>query len=741
MAVDDNTTYGLTGAQIKDLINGIESKQDILTAGDNIDITNNVISATDTTYTAGSGLDLTGTEFSVDTTTIQPKLTAGNNIAIDANNEISATDTTYTAGSGLDLTGTEFSVDTTTIQPKLTAGSNITIDANNEISAIDTTYTAGTNINISNENVISATDTTYTAGSGLDLTGTEFSVDSTVVALKSDLPTNTSDLTNDGSDGTSTYVEADELATVATSGSYNDLLNKPTIPAAQVNSDWNATSGVAEILNKPTIPVVNDATLTIQKNSTTIDTFTANASSNKTINITVPTTAADVSALPDSTKYGASFVASINTTTYVMTMTLKDQDGNTLGTAQTVDLPLESVVVSGSYDSATKEVVLTLQNGSTIRFSVADLVSGLQTEITSSNKLSADLVDDSTTTNKFVTTSDKTTWNGKQDALTAGTNIQINGTTISATDTTYSNYTGATSQTAGTAGLVPAPAAGDETKFLSGNGQWTTVSQYNLPIASANDLGGIKVGANLSIDSSTGVLSADAQQVTLYPSTGQNTDGAMTQKATTDALGLKADASSLATVATSGNYNDLTNKPTIPAAQIQSDWTQSDNTKVDYIKNKPSLATVATSGSYTDLSNKPTIPAAQVNSDWNAVSGVSQILNKPSLATVATSGSYNDLSNKPTIPTVNDGTLTVTQNGTSKGTFTANQSGSTTIALTDTTYSAFTGTDGTSAGTAGLVPAPATTDAGKFLKADGTWDTAGSALDVFTTNEWNALWA
>ena len=47
------------------------------------------------------------------------------------------------------------------------------------------------------------------------------------------------------------------------------------------------------------------------------------------------------------------------------------------------------------------------------------------------------------------------------------------------------------------------------------------------------------------------------------------------------------------------------------------------------------------------------------------------------------------------------------------------------ISATDTTYSAFTGTDGTAAGTAGLVPAPATTDAGKFLKADGTWDTAG----------------
>jgi len=47
-----------------------------------------------------------------------------------------------------------------------------------------------------------------------------------------------------------------DLATVATTGDYNDLDNLPVIPAAQVNADWNATSGVAEILNKPTIPSV-----------------------------------------------------------------------------------------------------------------------------------------------------------------------------------------------------------------------------------------------------------------------------------------------------------------------------------------------------------------------------------------------------------------------------------------------------------------------------------------------------
>ena len=43
-----------------------------------------------------------------------------------------------------------------------------------------------------------------------------------------------------------------DLSTVATSGDYDDLTNKPTIPAAQVNADWNASSGVAQILNKPT---------------------------------------------------------------------------------------------------------------------------------------------------------------------------------------------------------------------------------------------------------------------------------------------------------------------------------------------------------------------------------------------------------------------------------------------------------------------------------------------------------
>lgn len=67
----DNDSEFQTGSQVEGAVSSaIASKQDTLTAGTNISITDNTISATDTTYTASSGLNLTGTAFSVDTTTI-----------------------------------------------------------------------------------------------------------------------------------------------------------------------------------------------------------------------------------------------------------------------------------------------------------------------------------------------------------------------------------------------------------------------------------------------------------------------------------------------------------------------------------------------------------------------------------------------------------------------------------------------------------------------------------------------
>ena len=236
-----------------------------------------------------------------------------------------------------------------------------------------------------------------------------------------DVPTTLAELTDDATHRVVSDTEKTAWNNKSDfSGSYNDLTDKPTIPdeLSDLTDDathrtvtdtekatWNAKADAADI---PTVPVKG-----VEKNGTAL---TPDASG--VVNITVPTTAADVSALPATTLYGASISLSINTTTFVVTATLKDQNGDTLGTAQTIDLPLESVVVNGSYNSATKKVVLTLQNGSTVEFSVADLVAGLQSEITSTNKLDADLVDDSTSTNKFVSSAEKSAWNDKQSAIT-----------------------------------------------------------------------------------------------------------------------------------------------------------------------------------------------------------------------------------------------------------------------------------------------------------------------------------
>lgn len=177
-------------------------------------------------------------------------------------------------------------------------------------------------------------------------------------------------------------------------------LNKPISTATQ--TALNLKADKTEI---PSVPIT-----AIQKNGTGITPVSG------TVNITVPTSAADVSALPDTTKYAAALSLTINSSTYVMTGQLKDQNGDNLGTAQTIDLPLESVVVGGSYNSQTKKVVLTLQNGNTIEFSVADLVSGLQTELSASNKLNPAYINYDST-HRAVSDTEKSTWNSKQNAI------------------------------------------------------------------------------------------------------------------------------------------------------------------------------------------------------------------------------------------------------------------------------------------------------------------------------------
>lgn len=83
---------------------------------------------------------------------------------------------------------------------------------------------------------------------------------------------------------------------------------------------------------------------------------------------------------------------SMDTTDYVLTLKLLDKNENVID-IKSVDLPLEELVISGSYDATNKKIVLTLKSGQTIEIPVANLLAGLvnATRLVGSNDLSDDI--------------------------------------------------------------------------------------------------------------------------------------------------------------------------------------------------------------------------------------------------------------------------------------------------------------------------------------------------------------
>lgn len=169
-----------------------------------------------------------------------------------------------------------------------------------------------------------------------------------------------------------------------------------------ISTDKKISINETIVALKSDIPIVNNGKLTISRNGTEIGNFYADSSTSKTIDIVVPTQASDIDALPDTTKYGSTIDVSLNETDYKLTLTLKDQTGATLST-KTVDFPIESLVVNVEYDDATKSLNIILKNGQTLNVPLSAIISGLQNEITSTNKLNSDFVDDTNSVNKFVT--------------------------------------------------------------------------------------------------------------------------------------------------------------------------------------------------------------------------------------------------------------------------------------------------------------------------------------------------
>ena len=156
-------------------------------------------------------------------------------------------------------------------------------------------------------------------------------------------------------------------------------------------------------------------------------------------------------------------------------------------------------------------------------------------------------------------------------------------------------------------------------------------TSFNPNVATASVLGGIKVGGGLTVmpdgtlsvtalggvqsfGGRTGAItltSADVTAALTYTPLNSTQKGAVSGLATLDGSG-KLTAAQI---------------PTIPASSINFGST---------------FATVATSGSYADLTNKPTLATVATTGSY------SDLTNKPALATIATTGAFSDLSGKPT---------------------------------------------------------------------------------------------
>lgn len=78
---------------------------------------------------------------------------------------------------------------------------------------------------------------------------------------------------------------------------------------------------------------------------------------------------------------------------------------------------------------------------------------------------------------------------GAQDKYLRG-----DGTWQTPPNTTYSNMGGATSSAAGSAGLVPAPTAGKQTSFLRGDGTWAVPTNTTYAKANTTTLGLVMIG-------------------------------------------------------------------------------------------------------------------------------------------------------------------------------------------------------------------------------------------------------
>ena len=202
----------------------------------------------------------------------------------------------------------------------------------------------------------------------------------------------------------------------------------------------------------------------------------------------------------------------------------------------------------------------------------------------------------------------------------------------------------------GTSGLV------DTYTILYTNGQSTTFTVTNgANGAGSGDMMAADYDPNSTVKNDGGIVAYVADQLSGFSTNLSGlsdvdlTNLAAGQTLTYDAVNQKWVNTSLATVATSGSYNDLSNKPSLAAVATSGAYSDLSGT--------PNLATVATSGSYTDLSNKPTLGTAAAKDSTNAVTQSSTDLVESGAVYTEINSLNSALTNKENAPTVLTATL------------------------------------------------------------------------------------
>lgn len=301
--------------------------------------------------------------------------------------------------------------------------------------------------------------------------------------------------------------------------------------ATKATQDGNGANIANTYAKKTELPTVNNATLTIQKNGATVDTFTANASANKTINITVPTQTSQLQ----------------NNSGYITSADLPDEYQLKAATASEL-----GGVKSGGDISVASTGAVTVNSATQ-----ADTA----TTATSATKATQDASGNVITTT-YATKSELTNGlSGKQATLSGAQLDAVNSGITSAKVSTYDGYNAKITAAQNTADSKVATAQG------SGNANKAVITNASGDITTGTIASGmIANDAVTSAKIATGAVGADALAANAVTS-AKIADGTIVNADISASAAIAASKiSGLATVATSGSYDDLTDKPTIPTA-------------------------------------------------------------------------------------------------------------------------------------------------------------------------------